>query len=155
MNELLIGFLLFGAFAFYVTTRPGMKRSGLYLPDFAVGGMMTYVIGAGVFAMEGVLRNANEVLLLGIGAFISLCVGFGLSAIFLARKYPQSYAHQNLQRFALGRGEEVLIYAGLAFCGFVCLGFSWQVLGNAGVAALIPSLSDLISGGFGDVSGCS
>ena len=145
--------LVLGGLAFYVVTRPGMARSGLYLPDFAVGGLLTYVIGAGVFAIEGLLINADEVLTIGVGAFTSMCVGFSLSATILARRYPQNYTHQSLRQFSLAKGEEGLIYTGLALCGFVCVGFSLQVLGNDGVAALIPSLADLASGGFGDVLG--
>lgn len=130
-------------FAIYWHSRPGLKRSGLYLPDFVVLGQATYVIGAAYCLFVLDFHYAEEVLTIGCVAFLFLCAGFAVGSRLSRRKYPRDYVSESLADFRLAKGEQTLIYLGLIPCIVVCGVFSAQILASGGLAALLPSFNNL------------
>lgn len=146
MTQIMLLVLCVAMLALYVASRPGIRRSGIYLPDFVVLGLSTYTLGAATLWSEGSLYYAGEVLVLAAFAQLSACAGFVIGATMLQHRYPYDYSQKSLAEYRLAKGEEGLIYAGLVVCGLVCSAFSLQVLGNQGIAALLPRFTDFDSG---------
>lgn len=128
------------ALAIYCLSRPGMKRSGIYLPDFVILQLASYVAGAGLVFAADQSPEAQSVFLMAGLALISASGGFAVGAALLKRKYPENYSHNNLIQWDFGSGEEKSIYWGLAICTLVCGFFSFQVLSSDAVGNLITQV---------------
>ncbi|WP_416832716.1 MAG: hypothetical protein ACMUJI_06910 [Erythrobacter sp.] len=134
----------------YVASRPGIRRSGPYLPDFVVLGLSTYTLGAATLWFQGEVYYAGDVFLLAAITQLSACAGCVMGATLLKRRYPSDYSQQSLANYHLAKGEEGMIYVGLIVCALVCTVFSLQILSNQGIAALLPSFTGF-GGGSGDL----
>lgn len=137
MVAAILGFACFLALAIYGLSRPGMRRSGIYLPDFVILQLVAYAAGASLVLADDPSSAAETVLLMAGLALISTCAGFAIGAALLKRKYPRQYSQNILVQWSFGRGEEKSIYWGLAICLVVCAFFSFQVLRNGAVGSLI------------------
>ena len=151
MTQYILIILSFFALGVYWLGRPGMTRSGPYLPDFVMFGLVSYVIGSATLFFSSAHPAADEVLKIAAAALFSVSVGFTLTSALNKRRYPVNYAGQILTQFEMARGEQALIYIGLLVCAAVCALFSITVLGNARIAALLPSFLDPSGGSQGDL----
>jgi hypothetical protein len=142
LDSVVLAILCLVTLGYYAAARPGMKRSGIYLPDFFLAGIASYALGAGViYATEGG-ESAHAVTMMAQVALLSACIGLIIGSKMLRARYPDDYVRHNLVQWRFGRGEESAIYLGLLAGAAICAVFSAGVLLNN---TLVSLLSDALS----------
>lgn len=140
MDAVFLAAACLAAVIVYWVTRPGMRRSGIYLPDFVMIGLLAYVVGAASVYYAGGSRAAHTVTLMAEIALLSGSTGMVVAALFLKQRYPKDYVQHSLIHWRCGVYEQRLIYWGLIFSASVCALFSIEVLLNKSVSALLAGV---------------
>lgn len=138
--DTIFGFFCAVALLFYAVARPGVKRAGISLPTFYLGGLTLYAIGAVCLSVSDSDQGARAVTVMSETALFSGTMGSIIGLLLLERNYPGDYTRHSLASWTLTRSEQAMIYWGLTISALVCAGFSIEVLRNQTISTLLADV---------------
>lgn len=122
--------------ALYARVRPGWRRTGPFLPDAFILGLLFYTCGAiWVLAFEPVAASA-EVAAMALTALASGSAGATVYCLATAQRYDEDFL-QFIRSCKSGPLERAAIHAGLLVAFLACILFIYLVFRTDAIAALL------------------
>lgn len=121
----------------YLASRPRRARVSLYLPDFYLGAIFIYFIGAFSAEFFDGIADAQSLEEMALVALGSGLLGAIFAAILFARDYPENYFLHNLVNENSGPVERIAIRLGLIVSVAVSILFVVMTFLNSATAGFL------------------